>query len=122
MDKKPSYLWALVVGLAFPVLQVLLFLFRFGNLDMSTNVMDYIVFFIGGLFIGLALVYFLGRSKSKSARRGTWIGFFIGLPFAAFGMMLGGLVGPLGSILFSISPGIFLTAIGYFIGHMFARE
>ena len=122
MNKKPSFLWIVAVGVLFVVLQVLLYFFRFNSLNPDAPASDYLFFFIGGVIIGLGLIYLLRRSENKATYRGTLIGFVIGIPFALFGMLLGGLVGPLGSILFSMSPGIFMTTVGYFLGHTFSKK
>lgn len=121
MDKKPSFLWALAIGVAFPILQVLIFFLRFQNINQDASVTDYLFFFISGLIIGLALIYFLRRSESKGAYRGAIIGFVISVPLALIGMLLGGLMGGFGIVLLSISPAIFVTGIGYFIGRALSK-
>lgn len=122
MDKKPSFVWAFAVGLMFVVLQLIIFFLRFSNLNPDAPITDYLFFFIGGTLIGLGLIYLLRRSENKGTYRGTIIGFVIGIPFALFGMLLGGLAGQLGSVLFSMSPGIFITAVGYFLGRTFSKK
>ncbi len=122
MDKKPSYLWALAVGALFLVLQVLIYLFRFSSINTESSITDYLFFFIGGAMIGLALVYFLRRSETTGTSRATIIGFVIGIPFSLFGMMMGGLIGPIGSIILGMSPGIFITGVGYFLGRAFSKK
>ena len=122
MDKKPSFVWALVVGAAFPILQGLIFFLRFQNINTESQFSDYVFFFIAGSLIGLGLVYFLRRSDSSSVFRGTWIGFISGIPFALIGMLFGGLMGAFGIIFLSVSPSIFTTAIGYFVGKAFAKK
>ena len=122
MDKKPTFLWALAVGAFFVVLQVLIYLLRFNSFNPNAPISDYLLFFIGGALIGLGLIYFLRRSENANVYRATLIGFVIGIPFVMFGMMIGGLIGPLGVILFSMSPGIFTTALGYFLGRTFSKK
>jgi hypothetical protein len=122
MDKKPSFLWALVIGLLFTILQVVIYFLRFNSLNPEATPSDYLFFFIGGTLIGLGLIYFLRRSENKATYRASLIGFVIGIPFALFGMLLGGLAGPLGSILLGMSPGIFMTVIGYFLGRTFSTQ
>lgn len=116
MDKKPSFLWAFAIGLLFPVLQVVIFFLRFQNINPDASFSDYLFFFITGSIIGFALIYFLRRSETRRTSNATIIGFVIGVPLALIGMLLGGLMGTFGIILFGISPAIFLTAIAYFIG------
>lgn len=116
MDKKPSFLWAFAVGLLFPILQVVIFFLRFQNLNSDATLSDYLFFFITGSLIGLALIYFLRRSETHRTYNATIIGFVVGVPLALIGMLLGGLMGGFGIILFGMSPAIFVTGIGYFIG------
>ncbi|MBK7316972.1 MAG: hypothetical protein IPO36_16775 [Anaerolineales bacterium] len=121
MNKKPSFLWSLAIGLAFPILQVLVFSLRFGNSGITAPITDYIFFFIGGAFIGLALIAALRRCETKGAYRATLIGFGIGVPFSIFGMVLGGMLGPLVGVMFSVSPGVFFTFVGFLIGRAFFK-
>jgi len=122
MDKKPSFLWAIAIGILFPVLQVVTFFLRFQNINPDAGLTDYLYFFVAGLLIGVILIYFLRRSDSSSAYRGAMIGFIIGVPLALIGMLLGGLVGAFGAILFGISPNIFTIAVGYFIGRATSKK
>jgi hypothetical protein len=116
MNKNLSYKWAFAVALFFPVLQIVIFYFRFQRMNAEASFTDYLAFFISGLLIGLALIYLLRRSETTSASRCTIIGFIIGIPLALVGMMVGGLTGAFGAVLFSISPSIFVMLIGYVIG------
>jgi hypothetical protein len=122
MDKKPSFLWAFAVGILFVVLQIAVYFLRFNNINPEASAADYLFFFIGGTLIGLGLIYFLRRSENKATSNATLIGFVLGIPFALFGMLLGGLAGPFGSIFLSMSPGIFMIAVGYFLGRTFSKE
>lgn len=122
MDKKPSFLWALAVGLLFPILQVVIDLFRFGTLDPESQPSDYLVSFLAGALIGVGLVYFLRRSESKGATRAVVIAFVLSLPFALFGLVVGGMVGAVGALLLSVSPAIFVTGVGYFLGRAFVKK
>ena len=121
MNKKLSFAWALVVGGAFPILQVLIFFLRFQNINTELQFADYLFFFIAGSLIGLGLVYFLRRSHSSSASRGTWVGFIIGVPLALIGMLFGGLMGAFGIVFLSVSPSIFTMAVGYFVGRAMGK-
>jgi hypothetical protein len=116
MNKKPSFLWAIAVGLFFPILQIIIFFLRFQRLNPEASFSDYLFFFVAGLIIGLALIYFLRRSETRKNYNATIAGFVISIPFALIGMLLGGLMGGFGIILFSISPAIFVIGIAYFIG------
>jgi hypothetical protein len=122
MEKKPSFLWALAVGLLFLILQVVIFLIRFGKVDTEAAFTDYLGFFIAGALIGLGLIYFLRRSKTAGVFRAVIIGFVIGLPFGVFGMVLGGTVGMIGVIMLSVSPSVFITGVGYFLGRALTKK
>jgi hypothetical protein len=122
MDKKPSFWWSLAVGLAFPILQVVIYLIRFGSLDSGAAFIDYIGLFIAGALIGLGLIYFLRKSDSGKVLRAVIIGFVIGLPFSVFGMVVGGMVGVVGVILLSVSPSIFTTGVGYYLGKALTKN
>lgn len=116
MDKKPSFLWALAIGILFPVLQVVIFFLRFQNFNTGASFSDYLFFFVAGALIGLALIYLLRRSDTRGTYNATIIGFLFGIPLAVIGMLLGGLMGSFGILLFGISPTIFVTIIGHVIG------
>ncbi len=122
MDKKPSFLWALAVGLLFPVLQVLIFFMRFGRFDSEAPLTDYLLFFLGGALIGAGLIYFLRRSETPGTFRAAIIAFVISLPFALFGMVLGGTLGVVGVVMLGVSPAVFITGVGYFIGRALSKK
>ena len=116
MNDKPSYLWSLAIGLGFVLLQLFVLL---GGLNTVGDGIDYLFFFVAGVLIGLVLIYLLHRGEAQGkAARATWIGFYVSIPFAMFGMALGALTGPIGIIFFSFSPAVFIIACGYFIGRM----
>jgi hypothetical protein len=122
MDKKPSFLWALAIGLAFPVLQVIIFLIRFGRFDTQAPWTDYLLFFLGGAFSGAGLIYFLRRSETRAVSRAVIIAFVLSLPFALFGMVVGGVIGMVGALILGVSPSIFITGVGYFLGRILSRK
>jgi hypothetical protein len=122
MDKKPSFLWALAVGLVFPVLQVLIYLVRFGGLNPEAPLTDYLLFFLGGVLAGAGLIYFLRRSQTPGTFRAVIIAFVISVPFAMFGMVVGGLMGVVGVLLLGVSPSVFITGVGYLLGRAFSKK
>ena len=121
MNKNFSYKWAWAVAVLFLVLQILFISLGF-NLDTDVTFSDYLAFFISGLFVGAALIFLLRRCPTKSATRGTTIGFITAIPFALMGMFFGGPSGAFGTFLFSVSPTIFVLAIGYLIGLVRGRR
>lgn len=122
MNKKPSFLWALAGGLLFAVLQILIFLVRFGRLDTEAALTDYLWFFLAGALIGAGLIYLLRRSENQDIFRAVLIAFVISLPFAAFGMLFGGILGAIGVIFLGVSPSLFIMGLGYYVGRAFAKK
>ena len=120
MDQKPSFLWALAVGLLFPILQVVTLLIGFGQPDAPFG--TYLMFFLAGSLNGLGLIYFLRRSETRGVFRAVLIGFVISLPFAMFGMIVGGMIGAVGVFLLGVSPCVFITGVGYFLGRAFTKK
>lgn len=122
MDKKISFLWAFGAGALFLVLSLVMLLFGFGNLNSQAPIVDYVIVFLTGTLIGVALVYFLRRSEQPSVFKATLIAFAISVPFALFGITFGGMVGGIGIFFLGVSPAIFITAVGYFIGRAFVKK
>lgn len=122
MDKKPSFWGALAIGLFFTILQVITFFIRFDQINSASTISDYIFFFVAGSIIGIAFIYLLRRSRTIGVFRAVVIAFALGIPFALFGMVMGGILGGLGVIFFSLSPSVFIMLIGYFLGGLFAKK
>ncbi len=117
--KKIPFWWAALIGLAFPILQALIFLIRFGGFGAVSSVLDYVMFFAAGALGGLTLIFFLRRGKTNTAR---WImvgAYLLVTPVAVAGMAAGGLLGPVGVVLFSFTPWVLFLWIGYFAGGFF---
>ncbi|MCC7118094.1 MAG: hypothetical protein IT310_06170 [Anaerolineales bacterium] len=121
MNGKPSFLWALIIGAIFPILETLIFFLRFSAFNATASALDYFFFYLAGVIVGLGLIYFLQKSQSQGAFRGAIVGCILGVPLALFGMIMGGLMGPLGVIFLGVSPAIGLVALGYFIGRLFSK-
>lgn len=122
MDKKPSYLWALAAAALFAILQAVILLVRTGSMTTGSPLSDYLIYFLAGALIGVGLVYLLRRSETPRTVRGTIVGFVIGMLFALFGMIVGGMVGGIGVLFLSVSPALFFTGVGYFIGRAFSKK
>jgi hypothetical protein len=120
-NKKISYWWAVPIGLVFPALQALIYFLRFGGWNPYAGWLDYVLFFTAAALGGLVLIAFLRASRAPAAR---WIvlgAYLLATPFALMGMLAGGLLGPLGVILFSLVIWAVFTAIGYFVGRLAVR-
>src|SRR5512147_929466 len=114
--KRIPYWWSVPIGFVYPVLQVLIFLFRFRKLNTLGSPLDYLVFFAAGLAGALLLIFFLRRSR---ARVGRWVilcAYLLAVPLALAGMIVGGLLGPVGIILFSFVPWALFMWLGYLAG------
>jgi len=122
MDKKPSFLWALLVGAVFTILEIVIFILFSGGMKSDASIVDYIIYFITGALIGVGLIYFLRRSKYRGVARVVWIGFAVSLPFALFGMIFGSMIGSIGVLMLSVSPALFITGVGYFLGRVFVKK
>lgn len=122
MNNKISFVWSLAAGLLFIILSLVMSAFGAGGLNSDVSITDYVVIFLAGMLTGAVLIYFLRRSASPSVSRAALIAFLLSLPFAMFGIAFGGLVGWIGIFLLSVSPSIFLTGVGYYLGRAFAGK
>ena len=112
MTNYLSYPWALAWGLYYYVLFQLIFLARFGALNLSFNALDISLIVLGVLSVVL-LVYFANK---LSARKGLlFIPFVIALPFSVIGALAGGLFGFIGIIAFGIVPFVIALPLGYWL-------
>jgi RsiW-degrading membrane proteinase PrsW (M82 family) len=102
--KKISIRWSLLVGLLTVAVQVITFYVRFGRMNTDSTFVDYFLFFIAGTVGGLILIYFLNRQTSTGKRWMVVIAFLLATPIAMFMVLGGGLLGPLGVILFPQIP------------------
>jgi hypothetical protein len=121
-EKKIPYWWAILIGLLAPILQVAIYYFRFFSLNEESTALDYVMFFIAGTVGGLILIALLNRSKTKAAKWLVIIVFILATPVALTGMVVGGLVGPLGVIFMSAMLWTMITGIGFFIGRFLSRN
>jgi len=112
MTNYLSYPWALAWGLYYYVLFQIIFLARFGSLNLSFNALDISLIVLGVLSVVL-LVYFANK---LSARKGLlFIPFVIALPFSVIGALAGGLFGFIGIIAFGIVPFVIALPLGYWL-------
>ena len=94
----------MLFGIGFCVLQLLVALARFGSMDswnpaellfaIPAILSGLILFFLGGLLIGL-LAQRLLRGVVGSWRRGLWVPIAVATPFAVLFSLVGGLLAPL---------------------------
>lgn len=120
--KKLSVFWAALVGLFSVVWQVGSFYLRFGRLNELAIPLDYIIFFLSGTLGGLILIYFLNRQPTS---KGWWVvlaAFALVSPAALFMMIGGGLLGPLGVLIFPQIPWALFTWIGSLVARLVKRD
>lgn len=122
MDKKISFAWSLGVGLIFFVLSLVIFISGFGNSGTQAPLMSYVMVFLSGTLIGAVLVYFLRLSEQAALFKVTLISFGVSIPFAIFGLVFGGVVGGIGLFLLVVSPSVFITGLGHYLGRIFIRK
>lgn len=122
MKNKPSFLWALAVGILFLVLQGLINLLGVWGANLQAPFSNYLFVLLAGSFNGLGLVYALGRVGTQSGSNAVLIAAVIAVPFALFGMTVGGLIGAFGIFFFGIPPFMFIVGVVYFIGRAGSRK
>ena len=121
LEKTIPYWWSLPIGFVYPILQVMIYLFRFGKLNTLASPLDYLIYFIAGVTGALLLIFFLRRSRK---RMGRWVilgTYLLAAPLALAGMVGGGLLGPIGVILFSLVPWALFIWLGYLAGAFFSQ-
>jgi len=120
MKNYSSYPWAVLYGLYFYLIFHVLFLFRFGRVNTSVNINDMFIVLVGILSV-LLLMYFGNKIEKK--RKILFIPFVIAVPFSYIGALGGGLLGPVGILLFGIIPFLITLPIGYvFLRRRESRE
>jgi len=110
--KKVSIYWALVVGVLAPLAQIVLAYVRFCKMVEGASFLDFVWFFAAGTLGGWILVYFLNRQSSNSKRWVVIVAFLLASPVAVFMMLGGGLLGPIGIIVFPQIPWGVVTWLG----------
>ena len=120
--KKLSLYWALLLGLLSIIVQAVTFYLRFEMWNGSSSALDYLLFFVAGSLGGLILIYFLNRQASKTAWWVELIVFLLATPVAMMFMIGGGLLGPLGVLIFPQVPWALFAWIGGLIAKFVTRE
>jgi hypothetical protein len=120
--KKTQIYWALVVGLLSIVAQIATFYMRFGKWNVSSTMLDYVLFFLTGTLGGLILIFFLNRQNSKTAWSVTLLAFLLASPIAMVMMVGGGLLGSIGVLIFPQIPWALFAWIGGLVGNFFAKK
>lgn len=119
MNTFLTYPWALVFGLYYYVIFQLIYLARFGSLNLNWSMVD-VSLPIVGIVSTVLFVYF---AKRIPRRRGLFfIPFLTALSLSVFGALGGGLLGPVGVLIFGLVPFALFLPLGYWLVKKFARE
>jgi hypothetical protein len=120
--KKISFWWAGLIGLAFPVLQIAFYYLRFAELDPFTPWLDYLWYFLAGVAGALLLILLLQRSRTTLQKWIVLLAFLIAAPISTLMMRSGGVLGPLGMILFPLLNWLLFCGFGFLVGRFFSRK
>lgn len=117
-----DYRWVLLYAFGLPVIQVLIALVRFGpeffvavqgqGQDMLSG---FVLFYIAGLVFISFVVFLLRKNKGRGVHTAVLITAAILLLPVSFATLVGGLLGPVGVILYSVITGIIPLAVVYWI-------
>jgi len=110
--KTLSPYWALVVGFLSVAAQVVAFYARFGRWNTESPFTDYLFFFLAGALGGSILIFILNRQSSAGGRWIVLVSFLMAAPLALFMMIGGGLLGPLGILIFPQILWVLITWLG----------
>jgi hypothetical protein len=119
--KMLSAYWALVVGLLAVTIQILIFYFRFSRWNTIAGFAEYLFFFLAGSLGGSILIFFLNRQASITARWLVLTAFLLASPLALIMMLGGGLLGPLGVLVFPLIPWALFSWLGAWMARLTAR-
>ena len=118
---KVLWLRVFAVGLLSIAAQIIIFYARFGGWNADSVFTDYLLFFLSGALGGWILSFFLNRQPSSANRRAAWIAFLLASPIALLMMLAGGILGPLGVLIFHQIPWTIFTWVGSWVGKRAAR-
>jgi peptidoglycan/LPS O-acetylase OafA/YrhL len=114
--KTNAWTWPLVVGLLSVAVQIITFYGRFGRWNIDSTFIDYLLFFLAGALGGWILAYFLNRQTTNTKWWIVLIAFLLASPIAMLFMLGGGLLGPLGVLIFPQIPWALVTWVGSLLG------
>lgn len=114
--KSISTYWALLAGLLSVAAQVVTYYLRFGSWNTQATLVEYLFFFLAGSLGGSILIFFMNRHTSMSARWIVLAMFLLITPVALLMMIGGGLLGPLGVLVFPLIPWALFTWLGSVLG------
>lgn len=118
---KVSWIWAILVGLLSVAAQVIIFYARFERWNTDASITDYVLMFLAGALGGGMLVFFLNRQSTVARRWVVLIAFLLASPVALLMMILGGLLGWIGVLIYPQIPWALAAWMGSWAGKMVAR-
>jgi hypothetical protein len=121
-SKKMSYWWAVLIGLVFPILQVVIYFLRFGEMNPYAVIVDHLWFFLSGAVGALLLILLLRRSQTPVQKWIVALAYLLGTPISTLMMVGGGLLGPIGIILFPLFNWFLFCGFGFLVGRFLSRR
>ena len=115
-----SFSLVLLAGPLVYAVQLLIVLFRFGQIDAET-VLQGLIFVPTGWLMALPVVFFLSRLPERSQRLWLWGFAALALPVSLVGMVMGGLLGPLGVVAYGVLPMLATATVGYVLIRLVGR-
>lgn len=103
-------------ALGWPLVHVLVFRARFGRMPEAAGPLDYVWFGLTGLIAAWVTIAFMERATSPRQRTTTILGTLLAAPMAAMGNLGGGLLGPIGVVLFGTLPFVLGAWGGWSVG------
>ncbi len=124
MSKRIEVRWPWVIAAAFvwPVLHVVVFTMRFGEIPVAEALSDLLLFLPTGFAAALALRILLRRAEPGFRSWMIILGVSAALPFAFLGNLMGGLLGPVGVTIFGVAPILIGAGAGWVVGRLRATD
>lgn len=118
------YLWAIPIGLAWPLAQIVFAYLRFGDAMQVAYIWESWIFFPFGLLTGLVLIAVLSYAKTRARRTAVIVGYLLAVPFAFFASLLGGWLlwfvpQFVGALVWGSIPLLVGMGIGYWAGGLY---
>ena len=112
---KSKWTWIIISGLAWPGVQYLLGVYRFGANNPNTDLLQaFSDFALTGLVAGWIYFFVKGKASNKKQAKYTAVGYFVAFPFAFFLSWAGGL-NIIGPVIYGALP----LLLGAWLGKLF---
>lgn len=107
-----SYPWAVLYGVYLYIIFHLVFFLTFGHLNTQIGILDVYIWIVGSTSV-LGLMYFMKQLPRSVAF--MFVPFILAVPFGYVGALGGGLLGPVGTLVFGLVPFAILLPLGYWV-------